>query len=81
MLLHEAGVLDALLPQTEFQHLDAANEILINVLLRRQLTLQLAHFACHLTLFEKPLGFLREVVALHVLQRANYLVQLNGFGA
>ena len=34
LLLHESGVLDALLSQAELEHLDAANQVLVDVLLR-----------------------------------------------
>ena len=79
LLLHESCVFDALFAQAELQHLDPADEILVNVLLRLQLAFQLRDLRCHLAFFKEPFSLFCEVCPLHIFQRCDNLVKLDCF--
>lgn len=59
MTLGELRVLDALLSQRELEHFDAADQIVVDVLLRPQLRIQLVDLELHLLLFEDEVSLAR----------------------
>lgn len=76
-LLQQPRILDALLAEAELKHLNAPNQVLVDVSLRLQLALKLGNLRRHLALFEEPFSLLCKVRALHVLKGSNDLVELD----
>ena len=75
MALEKLGILDSLLSETELKHFDALDQVLVDVLLRCQLTLQLTDTLLHLRLLEQPLSLVRVLLPVHVFERVEDLVQ------
>jgi hypothetical protein len=73
--IDQPSVLDSFLPQTELEHLDSLDEVLVDVLLPFEHALQLSNSLLELGLLKEPFGLFCVVGALQVLQRGDDLVK------